>query len=535
MGARQSHLNIILESSDYKCNQPLEDKGKYTLESSKGLYKDCNDFEVVTYNINHTEGDGTNYDIYIYNTKDLSYKGAYAFAYCSPSYNQVATRVEVYYSVLAPTNPLVISFVTRSQHSYHCPFDRLKSVGWDWASNITEYASENLLDLLKKQYLKISWNKTIKFTKGNDNKDVKVQRQEIDDSTYYRVILLPEGKECVLGSECLCYFNFGDSKVNCKSKNGNNKIDTYYLESLFDKYYPGIILYFARKTPKSNANQGKANEDKDYDNTLLLVEFIHSCKTTTLRRMDKDCCLWAGEQVKYTKYDDRLKELQSIYQAAQNNVTKTIFLDKISSNICNTTVKSEQQNVYNKYQYEFEQKSKAVLLFERRTITIGSFTSAGLEVKQVDVYYLKFKGAKDEEQDVKPFLIVIDKNGKDTPKKAYHFKYGFGFDKWEEFEKVEGLQGKLEEIKKNITCSLGIDLLRMMVYNILIGEKPPPAPAAPPGVHEERPKVVRPETGPEGLSLGLIIGCSVGGVLLISGLAIGYGVYWYNTTIKLLT
>nr|PVC54452.1 hypothetical protein MACL_00003068 [Theileria orientalis] len=300
MGARQSYLYIYLKNKDKDCNE-----AGCSVSPSKSVVKGCIDFELVTYTIQY-KGDSTYYDIYIYDTEDKDPDAYYIFGYCSPRTHQVANKVEVYYSVLAPDKPLVISFVTNSQ-KYNCIYDDLKYARWNWASYITEHTFKgDVLLKLKEQYRKLNLNKTIKLAVGEEaTKDVTVFQQEIgQEKKNYRIIYKPNGKESVLNSNCIFNHETIDPSKQLEVENGckehkandkKNQIDPYCLTSVKDHFFDGIIFIDLRK------------------------------KDICLKRMDQEGCWWAEEKIEYNDNKDLESQLSTIKSGLKSG--NTVLLD----------------------------------------------------------------------------------------------------------------------------------------------------------------------------------------------------------------
>nr|PVC52939.1 hypothetical protein MACL_00000422 [Theileria orientalis] len=218
---------------------------------------------------------------------------------------------------------------------------------------------------------------------------------------------------------------------------------------------------------------------------------IHNSKIQ-IRRKDKNGYLWSEEKVEYT-----------------NDTTLIAQLSK----------------------FDKEVKEKETVIAIPDLKEESSFKS-----KRVEVFYLN-AGGKD---DTHPFLIVFDKEGNGKREKAYHFKDTYNFKDWKEFnvETSETLEKKLEEklekIDKYCACLSNITTVRWYAHQILIGQKPPP-PKPEEKTTPTRPPEVRPPDEPEPLPVWLIVGCVAAGVVLIVTSVVVYGIYWYNTTIKLLT
>ncbi|BAM41552.1 hypothetical protein TOT_030000815 [Theileria orientalis strain Shintoku] len=544
MGLGQSYLYIYLESKDDKYGESIDANNRYEVTSTKGILTECDSFEVVTHKIDVRKPNDMIYDIYIYDSKRIATKASYIFAYCSPTVkSHVVKEVKVYYSVLAPHKPLAITFVREKEDTHHCDIDKLRKVGWDWAKNITEHASSNLVELLKQQYKNFAWDRTIEFDQGNKPTSQVIVFPRAIDGIHYRLVFIPNQGHPVLNRSCLFNFNTehksgtGDSFVQngCQSSSSGdkNKLDSYFLEKVKSKlYFNGIIVYFARKEEKNKVSL----DEKHDDNMALLVEFINSCETIGIKRKDKDGCLWAEEKVVYTDQQSRVNALKKIKEEAESYNCNTVIIEHKSNYTCGTTVTTETKTSYNKYTHQFTVEKELNILFERKTITIDSFSPSSIQTKKVEVFYLKYKTKdKGEQDDGKPFLIAIYKNGEDKPAKVFHFTLKEDFKEWKELEAGK-FKDKFTRIDNETKCTTELHYLKILVYQILTTDvsQPPPEPPTPtdpvrPGVDPEIPP---PLPGPD---WWLIIGCSVGGFLLLVALVVGYAIYWYNTTIRLLT
>ncbi|BAM41490.1 conserved hypothetical protein [Theileria orientalis strain Shintoku] len=540
MGARQSYLYVYLKEKDKECSQNGCD-----ITPSKKLVSGSIDFEVVTYTFNYNGKAPTGFDIYLYDSKGGVSDSSYIFGYCSPRVNQVAKRVEVYYSVLAPDNPLVVSFVTDGTDPYKCEFNSLRYARWDWASNITEYTfTGGLVAKLKEQYRNLNLNKTIKLAVGDEStNDVEVIQHEIDKGKKkYRIIYKPKGQKSVLN--CNCIFNHNETidiskhleKNGCKehtAKDTKKLIDPYCLTSVKDHFFDGIIVYYE-----------KESENKY---TALYMEFIDlRDKDICLKRMDQEGCWWAEEKIEYNDNAGLEKQLSTIKTGLQKG--NTVLLDAKATYTGVEVTNETSTKVYIKYIYKFKNNDNPLFLYARQKQQIGNFNNT-FTTNTVHVYYLKARGKDDTE----PFLIVFFSDGRaGNTKKAYHFKGNYGFEDWMEFnfefkepvpegpggdrerELLEKLKDKLKKIDKYCACLTELTTVRWYAHQILIDPefKPPePPPAKPP----EKPKEERPPDEPKPLPVWLIVGCVAAGVVLIVTSVVVYGIYWYNTTIKLLT
>nr|PVC52095.1 hypothetical protein MACL_00001027 [Theileria orientalis] len=499
MGAGQSYLYINLQNKDQKCTV-----NGCTVTPSTALFKDTIDFEVVTYTFNYNGKDSTNFDIYIYDSKEAVYDSSYIFGYCSPTSNQVANKVEVYYSVLCRDKPLVISFDTNSQ-KYNCIYNDLKYARWNWASYITEHTFKgDVLTELKQQYRRLLLNKTIKLAVGDEvTNDVTVFQQTIDEGKKnYRIVYTPNGKESVLNSSCI--FNHENEKIDgskqlevkngCKEltvKENANQIDPYCLTSVKDHFFDGIIVYYHKENGKKF--------------TALYLEFIDLRNNDIcLKRKDKDGCWWAEDSIKYNSDTELSSQLEQIKQGLEQKAV-TVILDEKRKYHGLEGFESGTNIVCKKYKYKFKEANKPIVIFARKTITISAKGLTDVNAKHVEVYYLNAGG----KEDTRPFLIVFDEKGEEgadnKSKKPYHFINTDNFEEWISFE----------------------------FKNDYFDEPDPPK------TEEEtkptKPEIEKPDSPPEELPVWLIVGCVAAGVVLIVTSVVVYGIYWYNTTIKLLT
>ncbi|UKK00533.2 hypothetical protein MACK_000607 [Theileria orientalis] len=550
MGGRQSYLYIFLK------NKKEEYGGDgYSVKRSVQLVPNCRNFEVVNHKITYKDGNGVNFDIYIYDTEEMVSKASYIFGYCSPGVeSHVAKEVRAYYSILAPKIPIVISFVRGSGDTHNCYVPKLTDDRWNWAGYITEYSlGPDLATNLQKSFEKKFWNLTIGFEVGSTKtKDVLVFPRGIDKKNY-RIIFIPLREDAFLNSNCLFNFNtklkhrseLPEVQAGCEpsAKEDKNQIDSYFLDSVKGQFYNGIIVYYARENPK---DKDKDKDDIDLEenhkaNTAIIVEFIYLCTTTTLKRKTSNGSWWAEEKFSYNDDNDLQTQVNEIYKNVKDTTINTVILEKTSSYLGVSKLENQDVQVYVKYTHKFEAPNKTVLLFERKIPAKGPLKGLDNKVQRVDVYYLKAKDAKNEGKDPKPFLISLYEDDGSKLSKVCHFDNKDKLDEWVELKGDNGetldkkLERKLEKIKTNGSCTFELRWLRTLVCHILTTEEAPhEKPPKPPGP-EERPEVIQQVPPPIPPNWLLIIGSSVGAFLFLCLLAIGYGIYWYNTTIKLLT
>ncbi|UKJ89169.1 hypothetical protein MACJ_002416 [Theileria orientalis] len=593
MGGSYSDLNV------YFCSKKggydgIGYKVKTTLEN----YKECSNFIVLIHKIEFGKGiNSSNYNILLNDGSSDKYKGSRVFGYYYPGNdNEVIQQVSAYFSVLAPNVPLVVSFKT-PLHEYICSFSDLKNARWDYGYNITGYTIKKpLKNQLDEEFKKLRLNRKIRFRIGSEKEEISCYKQELDHQKKFRLVFLPRDKEPVLGSDYLFAIDFvknepkipgepsigrekfceiaiekelrkkvketgvcnsAEKKETCEklikkyvklkhtlpNVNRKNQIDEYFLRPYKGKLYDGIMVYLVREDKKPPET---LCDDKDDLCSPLLLEFIDSCKSKTyLKRKDKQGYWWSQEKFEYKDDETLTIALKSIEIGGQDVVT--VILDKKENYLGATVTPNRNKNTYNKYTHEFTKPNTPITLFARQK-RIDSLTKS-IKAQNVEVYYLKTKRIEDKE----PFLIVFDPDGKEQKKKkACHFKGNYWFKDWVEFkfdfkktdqekpgfdrekELVEKLYKKLDKIEEYGRCISDLKLLRSHAYDILMNKEPKPPDKKeeqPPQRPEEKP----PPTQDEGLDLPLIVGGSVGGGVFVVSSAVGYGVYWYNTTIKLLT
>ncbi|BAM41362.1 conserved hypothetical protein [Theileria orientalis strain Shintoku] len=566
----------------------------YTVTPTQKTFEGCSDFQVITHAISFTKpDDGLNYNVLLYDGYDNKTEGNYVFGYYYPrNPNEVIKQVDVYYSVLAPNVPLVISFVTKGDQNYNCVPQDLKDAGWDRAYKITEYNSFKSLSkiILDGEYNKLSRKRKIKFTIGKEKVDIFADKQELGNDKSYRFIFTPKGNLSVLGSNYMFAINFNSNEPICPddpdpevprdckrlqvykkctqtNKNSQekcrenldilafrkslkydtkhpNKIDEYFLRSFTGELYDGIIVYFEKK---------KARRPKQYcglheynNNKVLLLEFIESSKPKKhLKRKDSEGYCWVEDSIKYTSDTELSTCLGEIQQGLDQNAVTVIIDEKRQYNGLEGFESGGTNKVCKKYTYKFNKANNPIIVFARSTISITAKGLKDVKAKHVEVYYLNAGG----KEDTQPFLIVFDEKGDGKEKKnnkPYHFTNSEKFEEWKPFEfkngeenlkdekLIEKLELKIKQIETNGGCIPNLTLLRWYAHEILIGKEPDP-PTKEEEVTPQKPKPFDPPPKEETLPIWLIVGCVAAGVVLIVTLVVVYGIYWYNTTIKLLT
>ncbi|BAM41489.1 hypothetical protein TOT_030000751 [Theileria orientalis strain Shintoku] len=525
MGGIYSDLNVYFHSR----------KGKYsgtgyTVSTKLKRLTGCSCFFERCYEIKFTNGSGLRHNVILYDSSSNKDKNNYVFAYCHPGNpNEVVKKVHVYYSVLAPEHPLVISFETEIK-KYDCYYKLLKTARWDYASHITEYSIDKPVDanILDDEFKKLTLNKKIKLTTESDNKFVTVSRHHLS-SSHFRFTFISKGVKSVMGSKLLFSMDFDTKEpksTDPKANANKNQIDPYFLHSVKGHFFDGIIVYFERKDPKPK------RQNRDYEGTALLIEFIDSTNgTIQFMRKDNDGYCWSEEKVDYNEDKKLITKLNEIKGGLDNN-SVTVIIDETSQYFGVQKVGPGEGKVCKKYTHEFNAANNPKIIFKRKTITITAKGITGVTAKKVEVYYLNAGG----KEDTQPFLIVFHKEDNGKAEKAYHFINTDKFEEWVEFNKgkPDGIEKKVEKIEQYCACLSNITTVRWYAHQILIGEEPPP-PKPEEKTTPTRPKVEEPKPPPEEPPVWLIVGCVAAGVVVIVTSVVVYGIYWYNTTIKLLT
>nr|PVC49891.1 hypothetical protein MACL_00002679 [Theileria orientalis] len=252
-----------------------------------------------------------------------------------------------------------------------------------------------------------------------------------------------------------------------KSNSIKNQIDPYFLHSVKDHFFDGIMVYFARTTGNSKPQR----QEKDYEGTAILLEFVDTTKNKIqFKRKDKDGYCWSEEKVDYNGDKKLITKLNEIKSGLDNN-SVTVIIDETSQYFGVQKVGPGEGKVCKKYTHEFNAANNPKIIFKRKTITITANGIKDVKAKHVEVYYLNAGG----KEDTQPFLIVFHKEDNGKAEKAYHFINTDKFEEWVEFNK-----GKPDGIEKKI----------------LIGEEPPP-PKPEEKTTPTRPKVEEPKPPPE--------------------------------------
>ncbi|UVC49791.1 hypothetical protein MACK_003905 [Theileria orientalis] len=287
-----------------------------TINVKSELYDKCKNFEVVKYNIKYPDpynfmlvqymwNMSSYYNVYIYTGSGDHERGSYPFAYYSPSENEdVIKEVKVFYSVLNPSTPLGIIFITRkkSYNMYYYSYNELVKLGSKYyhigGKVVTDggdlgYVVDGgqLSVKLKQEYTTLSKSKQITLTVGKGQcKDIRHVEYDVgDDNKFKKRIYTPDfkkGEQNLLPSEDLFKKGIGDYTLNDS-----------YLSKVCVKKSDGIIVYYSVG-----------------DKVTLLVEFICDSSKTHIKRLNKDGTCWKEESIEY-KNDNilikRLSEIQS--------------------------------------------------------------------------------------------------------------------------------------------------------------------------------------------------------------------------------
>ncbi|UKJ90781.1 hypothetical protein MACJ_001716 [Theileria orientalis] len=344
-----------------------------------------------------------------------------------------------------------------------------------------------------------------------------------------------------------------------------NFIDAYYLSRVKDKSLDGIIVYYT-----ASANQP--------ENVSYLVEFIDSCDDKSQYvRQDKYSTYWVKQEVNYTDESDVIKKLLEIKKKSDTNDCTTYILEKKENYLCVDVKKTfpedtkpDSQDGYSKYTHTPKRKSvKPNIVFNLQILKLDGkeFTE---KIELLETYFIK---NNEKKEDNTPFLVMIKPVPStsvpaatavdliyismpcDDPKEWK--KIGLTStalkDSLEKIEKIPKQKKATEKIKEKIKEKIrenGKELEKILEKMVdktfdelrkdackILDEKahPPTVPTKPKPGEPVPPKKPEIPTKYE-LSLSQIIGIIIGAVVFSSVAGtISYGVYWYRTTIMLLT
>ncbi|UVC50234.1 hypothetical protein MACK_004109 [Theileria orientalis] len=270
-------------------------------------------FERVTYSIDYeqkwTASSSDYFNIVLYDAENnfdkCKPKFTYYYAY---SDGQVVDKVDVYFSVLRPCEPLIVSFNRRERKTYNCSYSRLNELGWFYCYNIGYYYLKGGLKAeLFKEYSKLSHNKMLTLTIGsNDNEHISVAECNIGNKKFIKRIYTPDlntSKKCVLYSDSVF------------SENSESSISNLYLKSVAYNEFDGVCSY-------TNASGIK-----------LFAEFFDGETLTQFRRVgtsDKSQWLYLENLLNYDDERQLVKILDYILFCLNNKIV--VNLDKLTSN-----------------------------------------------------------------------------------------------------------------------------------------------------------------------------------------------------------
>nr|PVC54502.1 hypothetical protein MACL_00003053 [Theileria orientalis] len=570
MGAAESSVYVYLGQKDGTDRV----KGVYTLKVSRIVPKNCKNFERVHYRINYNKkpsrdliGRNPYYNVSICSGTDYYNKGNCIFRYYCTREDKIIRAVNVYYSSLLPNEPLIIAFITKDFHGYRFTYSSLKSRDYAYSYDfITQTFRKSVKEQLPVEYKNKSGGKKITFIlEKKTNTSVNKDRQPILKDNKFKKTIYTSG--C---SQCKVYYsdlfeyntqidpeNFDYTKSFTDPK---NFIDSYFLKHVENKALDGIIVYYT-----ASANRP--------ENVSHLVEFIDSCNyKSQYVRKDKFSTYWVKEQIDYKNENELCKKMDEIKKKADENDLITYILEKkkeyFGVEVKKTAPEKEKPNThkgYTKYLHTSKRKgvkSNIVLNLQIIKLEGKEFT---YEIELLEAYVMK---NKKEEEDDTPFLVMFKQVTSLKPPDTHTVDLMYiskPCDKLADWKQItlkeEVLKERLEEIEKiprektikekvtekekdkdkkeekeiQKTVPRTFKELREEACKIL--EKavtvPGPPKPSPPTVPPGKPKVPDEEFE---LTLSQKIVITIGAVLASSVIGgISYGVYWYQTTIKLLT
>ncbi|BAM40647.1 conserved hypothetical protein [Theileria orientalis strain Shintoku] len=570
MGAAESSVYVYLGQKDGTDRV----KGVYTLKVSRITPKICKNFERVHYRINYNKkpsrdliGRNPYYNVSICSGTDYYNKGNCIFRYYCTCEKKIIRAVNVYYSSLLPNDPLIIVFITKDFHGYRFTYSNLKTRSYAYSYDfITQTFRKSVKEQLPLEYNNKSGGKKITFIlEKKTNTSVNKDRQPIlKDNKFKKTIYTSGCSQCKVYYSDLFEYNtqIDIDKFDCSKEFTvpKNFIDSYFLKHVENKALDGIIVYYT-----ASANRP--------ENVSYLVEFIDSCNDKSQYvRKDKFSTYWVKEEHNYKNENELSKNLDQIKKKADENDVLTYIIEKKEKYFCvevkNITdnKKPNTQDGFSKYSHTSKRKGVKPNIVLNLQILKQDGKEFTHQLEGLEAYFLKDKEKKEDDT---PFLIVFQQASSLKPPDTstvdmmYISKPCEDPREWklivlteevlkerlEQIEKIpreKTIKEKVTEKEKDKGKERGKEIgktvpktfkeLRKEACDILekavtvpgFPSKPGP-PTVPPG----KPKVPDEEYG---LTLSQKIVITIGAVLASSVVGgISYGVYWYQTTIKLLT
>ncbi|BAM42384.1 conserved hypothetical protein [Theileria orientalis strain Shintoku] len=272
---------------------------------TKQVWAECRIYERVTYSIKYeqpwTASSSDYFNVALYdaadNSKKCKPKFTYYYAY---SDGQVVDKLDVYYSLLKPNNPLIVSFNRRDTNTYNCSYPGLKGLKWFYGYDLGYYSMKRELKVeLDDQYKELLKGKRLTFTAGPySNEDILVNEYDLVNKEFKKHIYTPDV------SKRGPYELYSGSLFLDNSRSSGNNL---YLKGVANKQFDGVCMY------------------SSYSGLQLFVEFFDGEKITQLRRIGTtDKSQWIELEKPFTYKDDR--QLKRILQYIQFCLNKEILV-----------------------------------------------------------------------------------------------------------------------------------------------------------------------------------------------------------------
>ncbi|UKK01519.2 hypothetical protein MACK_002335 [Theileria orientalis] len=300
MGAGPSNLYIYLGLKDGQ--DKYEDE--YTVDISREICKPCTNFEKVSYKINYNKEKKTGiwtyfayYSVTLYSGTNYNNLGNYGFCYYYPGEEDILQGVDVYYTMMRPDLPIIVTFRTRKRKEYNCSYELLRQAEWDYPTNLGKYAIDGKVsDNLSPEFRKLL-KSLFFFSSSRFNKDVEQvpKHPEIRSKRNY----INSKKN----------FHHVGFTSNCNKMHAKLYTDRWFwskkestmtgLEKIINKLFDGIQVFYSGTEP-------------------LLIECLTGCseKIQHVRKgKGTDFCLAKVEYKDYNELESRLEELKRDFES----------------------------------------------------------------------------------------------------------------------------------------------------------------------------------------------------------------------------
>ncbi|BAM41617.1 conserved hypothetical protein [Theileria orientalis strain Shintoku] len=247
----------------------------YTLKISNKVYEKGRNFIKVTYNI-HYHIKIPSYCFYLFFAGQfylfIRNKDEYVFTHSVDYISEIVKSIDVYFSVLNPDEPLVVTFHTKQPKTYNYVYRTLKKMSIFHSSNMNTYASREPLNNELITELSNLSNGVLFHTSTGRSTDLK------------RIPKEPDKRDYVGGDE-----KFHRVIFTCT---GNNRSSNLYIDKLFPEgnvsgfssldghKFDGLLVYYRNDDP-------------------VLIEFVEGLDTRH-QYVSKDSKNWHKDEVLYT-------------------------------------------------------------------------------------------------------------------------------------------------------------------------------------------------------------------------------------------